>query len=153
MKQIPFLAFSLIILFVIMAPFTSKNYAIGSNGPLFEYIAKDNTIELDTIYLDEMKDVIELEVEFENKGDAPLIVNKVSGCCGTQVTNWTKKPLMPGEKGTITVKFREPPRPHKISRTVSAVTNAPGGEKKLTIKGVIAEQNDGSINLDYDQEF
>jgi hypothetical protein len=99
------------------------------------------------MYLSDMDDEVKLEVEFINTGDAPLIVRKVDGCCGTRITGWTQKPLRPGEKGTIQVQFRVEPKPHTISRTVEATTNAPGGIKKLKIKGVVTEKEDGSINL------
>ncbi|MFO7970872.1 MAG: DUF1573 domain-containing protein, partial [Desulfobacterales bacterium] len=121
--------------------------AQSSNGPKFEFKAENNRIQLDTMYLNNMNDEVKLEIEFENKGNKPLIVNKVNGCCGTRITEWTKKPLRSGESGTIQVQFRVPPRPHQISRTVKAVTNDPDGEKTLRIKGIVAEEDDGSINL------
>ncbi|MGM0573783.1 MAG: DUF1573 domain-containing protein [Bacteroidota bacterium] len=118
-----------------------------ANGPRLEFKAENNRVQLDTMYLSQMNDEVKLEIEFENKGNKPLIVNKVNGCCGTRITDWTKKPLRPGESGTIQVQFRVPPRPHQISRTVKAVSNDPDGVKTLYIKGLVKEQDDGSLNL------
>jgi len=124
-----------------------KTFAQPGNGPKFEYIAEDNRMVLDTIYLDWIEDV-QLDVEFVNNGDKPLIVQNVSGCCGTQIPDWTKKPILPGEKGTIMVEFRVPPRPHKISRTVKAITNDPDGAKILHIEGIVTEpKEEGTITL------
>lgn len=125
----------------------TESNALISNGPKFEYKVKNNRIQLDTMYLGTMVDEVKLEIEFENTGNAPLIVRKVDGCCGTRITGWTQRPLRPSEKGTIEVQFRVEPRPHKISRTVKATTNDPGGVKKLQIKGVVTEKDDGSIKL------
>lgn len=124
-----------------------ESNALTTNGPKFEYKAKNNRIQLDTMYLGTMDDEVKLEIKFENTGNAPLIVRKVDGCCGTRITGWTQRPLRPGEKGTIKVQFRVEPRPHKISRTVKATTNDPGGVKKLHIKGIVTEKDDGSIKL------
>ena len=121
--------------------------ALVTNGPRLEFKASNNYVQLDTMYLNTMDDEVKLEIEFKNTGNAPLIVNKVDGCCGTRITGWTQRPLRPGEKGTIKVQFRVEPRPHKISRTVKAFTNDPDGVKKLQIKGVVTEKDDGSINL------
>jgi hypothetical protein len=124
-----------------------KTFAQPGNGPTFEFIAEDNRLVLDTIYLDWIED-IQLEVEFLNKGDKPLIVQNVTGCCGTQITGWTQKPILPGEKGIINVEFRVPPHPHKISRSVSAVTNDPDGTKTLHIVGIVTEpKEEGTIDL------
>jgi len=125
-----------------------ESNAFTSNGPKFEYKAKNNRIQLDTMYLGTMDDEVKLEIEFKNTGSAPLIVRKVDGCCGTRITEWTQRPLKPGEKGTIKVQFRVEPRPHKINLTVKAHTNDPDGVKKLKIKGLVSEQDVGSIILD-----
>jgi hypothetical protein len=124
-----------------------ESHAQSNSGPKFEFKAENNRIVLDTIYLDWIEDVT-LDIEFVNKGDAPLLLKNVSGCCGTQITDWTKKPVLPGENGTIKLEFRVPPRPHRISRTVRAVTNDPEGVKTLHIIGVVAEsKEEGTIQL------
>ena len=127
----------------------SESNAFTSNGPKFEYKAKNNRIQLDTMYLGTMDDEVTIEIEFKNTGNQPLIVNKVTGCCGTQIKGWTKQPLQPGKEGTIKVHFRVKPNPHKISRTVKAISNDPGGAKTLRIKGIVKEKDDGSIKLGY----
>lgn len=137
----------LIIGLVIICLTNNNINAQSDKGPKFEYKAEKNRIELDTMYLNNMNDVVKLKIEFENKGDKPLVVNKVSGCCGTQVKDWTKSPISPGKKGKINIEFRVPPRPHKISRTIKAVSNDPEGVKTLYIKGLVKKQNDRYLNL------
>ncbi|MFO7940974.1 MAG: DUF1573 domain-containing protein [Bacteroidales bacterium] len=127
--------------------FTNTIFAQSTDAPEFEYVAEDNRIVLDTIFLDWINDV-ELEIEFINEGDKPLIVQSVTGCCGTQITDWTRKPLMSGQKGTISVEFSVPPRPHKISRTIKTISNDPDGVKTLHIVGIVVEPKEkGTIEL------
>ena len=108
-------------------------------GPKFEFIAEGNRLVLDTMYIDKVKPV-NLEIEFENKGNEPLILSKVSGCCGTRIENYPKKPVKPGEKGIIEISFRLSPRPQNISRVLTVLSNDPDGRDILRIKGRVAEK-------------
>ncbi|TVQ93681.1 MAG: DUF1573 domain-containing protein [Bacteroidetes bacterium] len=94
---------------------------------------------LGTLFIHELE-TQKLEIEFENEGDEPLILSYVRGCCGTRIKSWTKEPVMPGEKGKIEIEFRLAPRPHRISRTVSVMSNDPEGMKVFRITGEVAEQ-------------
>jgi hypothetical protein len=123
-----------------------ESWAQSVIGPKLVFKAEDNRIDMDTLYLEFMED-IRLKIEFENKGNKPLIVHQVHGCCGTNVKKWTQRPLRPGEKGTIVVQFREPASPHRISRTIKALSNDPEGAKAISIEGIVQEQDDGSIQL------
>jgi len=109
-------------------------------GPKFEFV--EESIDLGTYYTDNL-DVIKLEIEFENKGDQPLTVSSVRGCCGTRITGWTREPIKPGEKGTITAEFRPAPRAHSISRTVTAMSNDPSGQKIFRIRGKVEDPTTG----------
>lgn len=42
---------------------------------------------------------------FTNTGDKPLVINQASASCGCTVANYTKAPVKPGEKGTVTVTY------------------------------------------------
>ena len=44
---------------------------------------------------------VEYVFEFENTGSAPLIVSNVRPSCGCTVPEWTKDPVLPGQKGSI----------------------------------------------------
>jgi len=43
--------------------------------------------------------------EFKNTGTAPLVIYNVTATCGCTVPEWTKKPVKPDEKGTITITY------------------------------------------------
>lgn len=119
---------------------SSETNAQTSADPKLVFKAENNHIKLDTMYIDEMSTSKEMEIEFENKGDKPLIVNRVSGCCGTRIKEWPKEPLKYGETGTIKVEFRIAPRPHRVSRTVTAISNDPEKAKTLKITGIVTEK-------------
>ncbi len=147
MKKITRLPYVLFVGLFVICLINNQSWANTKGKPKLVFKAQNNQIQLDTMYLNDMEDEVELEIEFENKGTQPLIVKKVTGCCGTQITDWTKKPLSQGEKGTIKIHFRVPLRPHKISRTVKAISNDPEGVKTLKIEGILTERDDGSIQL------
>lgn len=42
---------------------------------------------------------------FKNEGDAPLIINQAVASCGCTVPTYTKKPIAPGETGTMKVTY------------------------------------------------
>lgn len=43
--------------------------------------------------------------ELTNNGLKPLILTNVVASCGCTATEWTREPLKPGEKSTVTVKY------------------------------------------------
>lgn len=43
--------------------------------------------------------------EITNTGTNPLIISQVKPGCGCTVPDYTKEPIMPGQKGKITLKF------------------------------------------------
>ena len=76
--------------------------------------------------------------EFENIGNAPLIIENVYSSCGCAVPSWTKTPIAPGGKGEIVVKYNtEIVGP--IRRTISIYSNADEATKAVKIKGKVLE--------------
>ncbi len=109
-----------------------------AEGPLFEYKAENNRLELDTMYISSVEEV-NLDIEFENKGNAPLLLSNVRACCGTRVVDYPGDPVNPGDIGIIKISFRLVPRPHNISRSVIVSSNDPGGQKVLRITGRVEQ--------------
>ncbi|WP_213190549.1 DUF1573 domain-containing protein [Cloacibacterium caeni] len=50
-------------------------------------------------------DVVEHVYEVTNTGKNPLIISAVKPGCGCTAPDYTKEPIMPGQKGKITLKF------------------------------------------------
>lgn len=79
-----------------------------------------------------------IELTVHNDGKLPLILNQVTACCGTRVNEWPRQPIPPGGKGTIKASFRMATHAHRISRTITVVSNAAnGGEFKIPITGEV----------------
>lgn len=75
---------------------------------------------------------------FTNVGDAPLIVNQVVASCGCTTPSYTKKPVAPGEKGTITVKYNGKGMfTGHFKKTVTVRTNGKTEMVRLYIEGTM----------------
>lgn len=73
--------------------------------------------------------------EFKNTGSSDLVLQKVKASCGCTTPEWTKTPIKPGEKGTVTATYNANGRPGAFTKTITVTTNA--GDKRLTIKGEV----------------
>lgn len=78
------------------------------------------------------------EFVFVNNGNKPLIIESTQGSCGCTVPTKPEKPIQPGEKGVIGVKYDTSRAGQPFTKTVTVKSNAVGQETKvLTIKGTI----------------
>ncbi|MFN3555816.1 MAG: DUF1573 domain-containing protein [Bacteroidales bacterium] len=127
---------SVVVLFVILFA-TSGVFAQQRRGSMLTFTKE--IADLGTLYTDALEPV-KMEIEFTNDGNEPLVITFVRGCCGTRIIDWTKEPVLPGAKGTVTIEFRLAPRPHNVSRTVSVMSNDPDGMKIFRIRGEVAER-------------
>ena len=50
-------------------------------------------------------DKVEHVYEVTNTGANPLVISEVKPACGCTVPDYTKEPILPGQKGKITLKF------------------------------------------------
>jgi hypothetical protein len=92
-----------------------------------------------SVYTDEMPQT-KVDIKFTNSGTEPLILSQVRACCGTRVLSYPREPIMPGKEGTIQVEFRLNPGPQRISRTVTASTNAEPNTSIFRIVGEVVER-------------
>lgn len=78
---------------------------------------------------------------FKNTGTAPLIVNQAVASCGCTVPQYSKKPIMPGEKGSITVTFNSRGQfPSHFKKTVTVRSNGKIEMTRLYIEGTITDK-------------
>jgi hypothetical protein len=82
---------------------------------------------------------VEHSFTYTNSGTAPLAIVTVSASCGCTKPEFDAKPLAPGKKGKIKVRFTPEGSKGEFSRKVIVRTNVKGrdGKAVLTIKGVI----------------
>jgi hypothetical protein len=110
------------------------------HGPVIATVP--DTVRLGEIFLGELNDESgKVRLDVVNSGSQPLILTKVTGCCGTNIKSWPKAPILPNQKGTIEVYFRIENRPQRISRTVTIESNAANSPVvKVPIIGVVVER-------------
>jgi len=79
------------------------------------------------------------EFVFVNNGNKPLVIESTQGSCGCTVPTKPEKPIQPGERGVIGVKYDTSRAGQPFTKTVTVKSNAVGQETKvLTIKGTVA---------------
>jgi len=62
------------------------------------------------------------QFEFTNAGTSPLIIQRVSASCGCTTPSYTREPVLPGKKGTISVKYSTVRRPGTFNKTITVYT-------------------------------
>lgn len=78
---------------------------------------------------------VSTQFEFTNTGKSPLIIQRVSSSCGCTTPEYTRKPILPGKKGTISATYHTVRRPGTFNKTIRVYTNVPDTVYVLTIKG------------------
>lgn len=73
------------------------------------------------------------QFEFTNTGDEPLVIVSANSSCGCTRPVIPRKPVMPGEKGVITVSYHPEGRPGEFSKSIRVRTNA-GKSKRIVLK-------------------
>jgi len=86
--------------------------------------------------------------DFVNKGNSPLVVSRVQASCGCTTPVWTKEPVEPGKKGTITVTYNPTGRPGAFTKTITVYSNAIDEQMVLTIHGEVIPKANGE-NSEY----
>jgi len=87
---------------------------------------------------------------FTNKGNAPMVVSRVQASCGCTTPSWTKEPIEPGKKGSITVTYNPLGRPGAFTKTITVYSNASEEQVNLIIRGEVipkATSENESTNL------
>ena len=76
--------------------------------------------------------------EFTNSSDVPLIISNAEGSCGCTVPEkYNQDPVLPGEKGSITVVFDSEGRAGIVTKSVRIYANTYPSETLVFLKGNI----------------
>lgn len=86
-------------------------------------------------------DKAEVDFTFTNTGDAPLLLSSVKSSCGCTIPTWSKDPILPGQKGSIKVKY-DSNRIGQINKQITVESNATNGVVYLKIAGNISKKPD-----------
>ena len=80
--------------------------------------------------------VVSHEFVFTNVGKAPLIIHQASASCGCTVPEYTLEPVMPGEKGKITVTYNgKGRRPGVFRKSITIHNNGKQTPIRIYIEG------------------
>lgn len=63
------------------------------------------------------------DYELTNTGDKPLIISAVKPACGCTAPEYTKEPIMPGQKGKVTLAFDPTNFDGAVQKTAEVFTN------------------------------
>jgi len=78
---------------------------------------------------------------FTNTGTGSLIINNASASCGCTVPKYSKKPLDPGQKGTMEVVFNTTGFSGIQTKTITVQSNAKTPVVVLAVKADIRSKN------------
>ncbi|MBO4660817.1 MAG: DUF1573 domain-containing protein [Prevotella sp.] len=87
------------------------------------------------------KDAVQTTVfTFTNVGQAPLVINQVVASCGCTVPKYEKKPIAPGQQGTINVTYNGKGKfPGHFKKSITVRSNAKTEMTRLYIEGDMTE--------------
>jgi len=86
----------------------------------------------------ETNKTVEAIFEFKNTGKTPVIITKVQPSCGCTGTKYSKEPVNPGEKASITVNYRSS-HAGNFNKSIRVTTTADVIPITLRIKGKVIE--------------
>ncbi|MBO4582224.1 MAG: DUF1573 domain-containing protein [Bacteroidales bacterium] len=74
---------------------------------------------------------------FTNTGKSPLVISSVVPSCGCTVAQFTKTPVMPGDKGDVSINFNTETKHGMISSGVTVQANTYPSETRLTFTAIV----------------
>jgi len=75
--------------------------------------------------------------KFTNAGGSDLVISNASATCGCTVPTWSKKPVKPGDQGSVEVVFNSSGRTGSVSKTVNILANTQPNTVQLEVTAEI----------------
>lgn len=124
--------------FLAVNAFLGPVFAQVQNGPDLKF--QENVHDFGSIKEDGK---VTCFFEFENTGDMPLEIRKVTASCGCTTPAFIKEPIAPGAKSKIEVAYNTEGRPGNFSKTITVYSNSVlHPTYTLNIRGtVVAKKN------------
>lgn len=114
----------------VAAPAAEGQAVASENAPVMTF--EQTEYEFGTI---KQGETVEHTFEFTNTGSTPLIIESASATCGCTVPEWTSKPVAPGEKGSVAVKFNSTGKMGQQQPTVTIRANTEPNIVRVAMKG------------------
>ncbi len=113
-----------VLVFLFIGIFCFAQESTDKNGPKLTF---DNEMHsYGNVHVNDVPEgnIFKTDISFTNTGNGPLILDTVKVCCNVTLIDWSKEPVMPGEKGMIKVNLKVHQRvPHRINRSVVVHSN------------------------------
>lgn len=88
----------------------------------------------------EKEPIVKCTFTFTNVGESPLIINQAVASCGCTVPEYTKTPVLPGQKGEIKVTYNGTGKfPGHFKKSITVITNGVVEKTRLYIEGTMEE--------------
>ena len=105
-----------------------------------KYTGTGAEIEFEKSYVDfgtlKVGDVKVVTITFKNIGKKPLILDDMISSCDCTTVEWSKEPIMPGQKGTIKARYSAK-NVGLISKRLTVLSNANTDRVILQLKGEV----------------
>ncbi len=112
---------------------TDKDKKKEVTGPEIQF--EKNFFDFGKVKVGEVKEVT---LTFTNIGTRPLVLDEVHSSCDCTTVDWSKAPVMPGQKSTIKATYTAKD-PGMISKRVTVFSNAQSYRVILELKGDVTE--------------
>ena len=110
-----------------------------TNGE-FSNISLNSSDIIDSTTPTESDPVVTCVFTYTNVGETPLIINQAVASCGCTVPEYTKKPVMPGEKGEIKITYNGAGKfPGHFKKSITVRTNGAVEMTRLYVEGDMEE--------------
>ncbi len=86
--------------------------------------------------------------EFSNVGTTPLLIHNVIATCGCTSPDWSKNPVLPGEKGSITIIFDSDNKIGRQNKIITVRSNAINSDFHLRISAMVIPSKKKKDNAD-----
>lgn len=101
------------------------NPALANGAQAMRFVAK----RIETGPIGEDDGPKNYRFEWQNVGDKPLVITRITTTCGCAAPSWDRQPVKPGEKATVTVTYHPKGHPDSFTRKIFLFTqlaaNAP----------------------------
>jgi hypothetical protein len=129
MKKVPLLIIALFTTtFLLAQEKTTEAPVEPQPGPYISFVEKSH--DFGDIA---QGDVVEYTFEFENSGDAPLILSNVQTTCGCTTSFWPREPIAPGTKSKIEAKFNSRGKNGRQNKIITITSNAVNNPDRVSI--------------------
>ncbi|MDH5474723.1 MAG: DUF1573 domain-containing protein [Cyclobacteriaceae bacterium] len=89
-------------------------------------------------------DKVEHVFNFENTGVEPLIITNVQTTCGCTAPEWSRDPIIPGQKSSIKVAFNSAGKMGRQNKVITILSNTTSANNKITITTNILPKKEGN---------